>query len=82
MQPKVANFIDELAQLKFDNNERITNLEMETSAIYGMGKVLGHHCLSVNTILANRQTKEFSKNPAESVEKVISYTLDKLVSIG
>ncbi|MCB0540529.1 MAG: nucleoside phosphorylase, partial [Bacteroidetes bacterium] len=49
MQPKVANFIDELAQLKFDNNERITNLEMETSAIYGMGKVLGHHCLSVNT---------------------------------
>lgn len=80
MQPKVANFIDELAKLKFNNNERITNLEMETSAIYGMGKVLGHNCLSVNTILANRKTKEFSKNPDDSVKKVISYTLEKLVN--
>lgn len=81
MQPKVANFIDELSTLHFANNERITNLEMETSAIYGMGKVLGHHCLSVNTILANRQTKEFSKTPTQSVDKVIVYSLEKILEL-
>jgi uridine phosphorylase len=35
---------------------------METSAIYGLGKLLGHHCLSINVIVANRVKKEFSKD--------------------
>lgn len=61
------------------NNHRITNLEMETSAIYGLSKLLGHHACSMNAILANRATGEFSKNPKELVRKLIDYTLNKLV---
>jgi uridine phosphorylase len=60
------------------NGTKITNLEMETSAIYGLSKLLGHHAISLNAIIANRVLGTFSKNPAEVVEKLIVYTLNKL----
>jgi uridine phosphorylase len=59
---------------------RITNLEMETSAIYGLSKLLGHHACSMNAIIANRPLGEFSENPKQVVEDLITYTLDKLVA--
>lgn len=58
---------------------RVTNLEMETSAIYGLSKLLGHKACSMNCIIANRATKNFSKDPYKAVEELIKYTLDKLV---
>ena len=61
------------------NGTRMTNLEMETSAIYGLGKLLGHNCLSLNAIIANRAVGEFSSNPEKPVNELIAYTLDKLV---
>lgn len=61
------------------NGTRMTNLEMETSAIYGLGKLLGHNCLSLNAIIANRAVGEFSSNPEQTVESLIEYTLNKLV---
>ena len=57
---------------------RITNLEMETSAIYGLAKLLGHHAISLNAIIANRASGTFSKNPSEVIENLIKYTLDKI----
>lgn len=60
------------------NGTRITNLEMETSAIYGLGKLLGHQCLSLNAIIANRATGTFSEDPYKSVDELIVYTLNKL----
>ena len=56
----------------------ITNLEMETSAIYGMARLLGHDACSVNTILANRPTKTFSKDPDKSVDQMIQTVLATL----
>ncbi|MFL1012782.1 nucleoside phosphorylase [Flavisericum labens] len=61
------------------NGLRVTNLEMETSAIFGLAKLLGHHAVSLNAIIANRATGEFSLNPGEAVENLISYTLNKIV---
>lgn len=61
------------------NGTRMTNLEMETSAIYGLGKLLGHNCLSLNAIIANRAVGEFSSNPEKTVNELIAYTLDKLI---
>ena len=60
--------------------KRITNLEMETAAIYGLSKLLGHRALSMNAIIANRATGTFSRNAAKTVDELIEYTLDKLVS--
>ena len=59
---------------------RVTNLEMETSAIYGLSKLLGHQACSMNAIIANRPLGEFSKNPGKVVSELIVYTLNKLVS--
>ena len=60
------------------NGTRITNLEMETSAIYGLSKLLGHNACSMNAIIANRANGTFSSNYKQAVENLIQYTLDKL----
>ncbi len=58
---------------------RITNLEMETAAIYGLAKLMGHKACSMNCIIANRANLTFSRDPYASVKNLIQYTLDKLV---
>jgi len=60
------------------NGIRITNLEMETGAIYGLGKLMGHECLSLNAIIANRATGTFSSDPYKAVDDLIEYGLDKI----
>jgi uridine phosphorylase len=76
------NIQDENLNGKMDNfefeNNKITNLEMETAAIYGLGKLLGHECLSLNAIIANRATGTFSEDPYKAVDELIAYTLEKL----
>jgi len=62
--------VDRLTDFRFGQH-RITNFEMETSAIYGLGKLLGHHCLAINAIVANRVQKEFSKDGKATVENLI-----------
>lgn len=63
------------------NDQRITNLEMETAAIYGLSALLGHNALSLNAIIANRASGTFSADPYKAVDQLIAYTLDKLVEI-
>ena len=62
------------------NGNRITNLEMETSAIYGLAKLLGHEAVSMNAIIANRATGTFSKDYKKVVTDLIEYTLNKLTA--
>ena len=69
------HLIDNLTTFQFGNNH-ISNFEMETSAIYGLGKVLGHHCLSLNAIVANRINKTFSKDGGVAVENLIKQSLN------
>ncbi|MCS4239095.1 nucleoside phosphorylase [Myroides odoratus] len=75
--PELNHKID---NFKF-NDYRITNFEMETSAIYGLAKLLGHHAVSLNTIIANRANGTFSEDPYAAVDQLILYTLDKLSQI-
>ena len=58
---------------------RISNLEMETAAIYGLSKLLGHRAASMNAIIANRATLTFSKDPYKAVDRLIEYTLNQLI---
>jgi uridine phosphorylase len=67
--------IDRLTSFQFGEN-RITNFEMETSAIYGLGKALHHNCLSLSAIIANRIHKNFSKDSLALVEKLIVKSLE------
>lgn len=67
--------IDRLTEFAFGNH-CITNFEMETSALYGLSKLLGHHCLSLSAIVANRVKKEFSKDGGKAVENLIQKSLE------
>lgn len=69
-----------LESFRFEGKQ-ITNLEMETSGIYGLAKLLGHKAISLNAILANRANGKFSKNPKETVALLIEQTLNKLVDL-
>jgi uridine phosphorylase len=60
------------------NNHLITNFEMETSAIYGLGKLLGHKTATVCAIIANRYSKTYSKDHKKTVVKLIETLLDRL----
>jgi uridine phosphorylase len=68
------DLVNSLTNFRFGQH-RISNFEMETSAIYGLGKLLGHHCLSLNAIIANRVSKEFSKDAATAVDNLIKKVL-------
>ncbi len=67
--------INSLTDFRFGQH-RIANFEMETSAIYSLGKLLGHQCLSLNAIVANRITKEFSKDAAAAIDSLIKKVLN------
>ena len=81
-QMRIPFAIEDLHQkmLNFNHNGiKITNFEMETSALYGLGKLMGHNCLTLCTILANRATNQRSTNYKSSIENLIVQALDKLV---
>ena len=69
--------IDDLKSIKFKKNH-VTNLEMETAIIYGLSDFLGHNAISLNAILANRINDLYSQNPAEVVESLILFVLDRI----
>ncbi len=60
------------------NGLRITNFEMETSALYGLGKLLNHNCLTICVIIANRVRKEFTKDYKKSEKFLIESCLNKI----
>lgn len=68
------DLIDRLTEFRFGGH-RITNFEMETSGIYGLGKMLGHQCLSLNAIVANRISQTFTADGHAVVDKLIQETL-------
>ncbi|MDO5104479.1 nucleoside phosphorylase [Capnocytophaga sp.] len=57
---------------------RMTNLEMETSAIYGLCKLLGHQAVSLNVIIANRANGTFTKDTKQAVENLIVFGLNQI----
>ncbi len=70
-------FFEDAGKFRF-NNVPLTNFEMETSAIFGMAKLLGHKAVSTNAIIANRITNEFSKNPGDTIDGLIQAVLECL----
>lgn len=61
--------------------KKITNMEMETSGIYALSRLLGHRALSLNAIVANRATGAFSQDPGKTVDDLIVFALDRILSI-
>jgi len=76
---KMTNLNETLHNFK-SGNHRITNFEMETSALYGLSAMLGHQSCTVCTIVANRFKMEFSRDYKLSVNLMISAVLERLTS--
>lgn len=77
LAPAMADINERLATFEFDGH-RIVNFEMETSALYGMAAMLGHNHLTVCNVIANRVTKEFSKDMGKSIDDMIKTALRRL----
>jgi uridine phosphorylase len=78
LKPTIPDLNERLSKFRY-NGQRITNFEMETSALFGLGKALGHECATVCAIIANRYRKEYSKNHDLTIENLIAFLLERLV---
>jgi uridine phosphorylase len=76
---KDANLNEKLTTFRY-KNKKITNLEMETATMYGMAKLLGHRALSMNAIIANRASGTFSEDISKTIDALIKYTLEKIIT--
>lgn len=72
---KNPDLINRLTQFRFGQHF-ISNFEMETAGIYGLGKLLGHHCVSLSAIVANRIHQKFSADSNKLMERLIEKSLD------
>ncbi len=79
-EPHFPNLLNHLHDFSFQG-EQILNLEMETSALFGLGKILGHHCATLAVTLNNRDSGAVSANPMRSVLKLIESSLEAIVNL-
>lgn len=73
-----SKHIEQLQSFQYGKH-RLTNIEMETAGLYGLGKALGHQMLSMNAILANRELGTFSNQGEKTIQNLIRYCLEKLI---
>ncbi len=74
-----ADINDKITRFNF-NGMKITNYEMECSAIYGLSKLLGHNAATCCVIIANRIKKEYSKDYKPPMKKLVRLVLERLTS--
>jgi uridine phosphorylase len=79
LKSKSRALIDRLTHFSY-REFRITNFEMESSAIFGLGKLLGHECISINVVVANRVAQQYSKDSNAAVEHMIEKALEVIVA--
>lgn len=79
-KPRLKDLINPLASFGWDGKQ-LTNFEMETAGYYAMGRLLGHEVLSVNAIIANRITHQFSRQPEKVVDALIQKVLERIIIV-
>jgi len=79
MKLQYPDFNQKLEAFRFEG-EKIINFEMETSALYGLGRSLGHNVLTICAIIANRVTEDYSADHNKPVSKLIDTLLDRIIS--
>ncbi len=80
LTPSIKDLNQNMSSFEY-NQYKIKNFEMETSALYFLGRNLGHKTLSICAIIGNRLTKKYSKNYRKTVRKMAELTLNRLSKI-
>lgn len=71
------HFFDQVQSFRY-NDKKVLNFEMETAAIYGLSRMLGHEACSMSAVVANRCTKQFSTKMEQTLEALILYVLEQV----
>jgi len=77
LKPMDIKLNEKLQSFRF-KDLRITNFEMESSALYGLSKLLGHKALAICNVIANRFRGEFSAHYHKAIKNTIEIVLDRL----
>lgn len=80
VKPAIPDLIEKLGTIDVAGFQ-LANFEMETAGYYAMGRLLGHEVLSLNAIIANRVTQQFTKDPYGIVDQLIRHTLNEMAGI-
>lgn len=85
LHPSIQNLNEELASFAYhpsgttqDNALKVTNLEMETSAIFGFSHLLHHQALTVCLIIANRPTGQFLNDYHQPMRELLGTVVERL----
>ncbi|MCZ2394353.1 MAG: nucleoside phosphorylase [Chitinophagales bacterium] len=76
-----TNLIEKLQKMNFPDNRKITNIEMETAGLYGLGHLLGHEVVSISVILANRVNGTFSTHPEIAIKGMLEECIEKIANL-
>ena len=77
LNPAMNSLYNNLSDFDY-SEEIVTNYEMESAAIYGLTKLLGHEAVTICLIIANRINGEVNKNYREKVKRLVLYVLEKI----
>ena len=77
LHPAIADLNEKLASFTYDGSP-VTNLEMETSAIYGFSHLLGHEALTVCLIIANRPKGTFLNDYHPQMHELVGTVVERL----
>ena len=81
LHPAITALNEKLATFHWEHDGkdlRVTNLEMETSAIYGFSHLLGHHALTVCLIIANRTSGTFLNDYHPQMRQLVGTVVERL----
>jgi uridine phosphorylase len=81
LQPLDPGLNDKLESFRY-RDLRITNYEMESSALFGLAQLLGHQAVTLCAMIANRASHEFTEDYRGVVNKLIKFTLEHLYTKG
>ena len=77
MKNKINDLNQILSSFKFNQN-KISNFEMETSALYFLARSLGHNALTICALIGNRIQGKYSKDYQKIIDKTINLVLQRI----
>ena len=77
LKPSIDNLNNKLSSFKY-SNYKILNFEMETSALYFLGRTLNHNTLTICAVLGNRSSNTYSRNYTQTISNLINVVLEKI----
>lgn len=79
LAPKLEDINQKLSDFEYQGH-KIANYEMESAAMYGLSRMLGHNAVAICLIIANRLNKNANENYRDKVIELIEYVLNRIAN--